>query len=98
MKTFEKVMEKAFTAGERNAIRQKAKEKAAAIRLQQIREFRNITQEEIAHSMGVSQSALSRFERRSNISIATLQRYIEALGGRIEVRAVFKEGSQDIFC
>jgi len=89
-------MKKAFTAGERNVIRQKAKKKAAAIRLQQIRELRNITQEEIAHSMGVSQSALSRFERRSNISIATLQRYIEALGGRIEVRAVFKEGSQDI--
>jgi len=96
MKTFETVMKKAFTAGERNVIRQKAKKKAAAIRLQQIRELRNITQEEIAHSMGVSQSALSRFERRSNISIATLQRYIEALGGRIEVRAVFKEGSQDI--
>ncbi len=69
---------------------------SAAIRLQHLREIRHITQERIANSMGISQAALSRLERRPNITIGALQRYVEALGGRLEVRAVFKEETQQI--
>jgi hypothetical protein len=46
--------------------------------------------------MGVSQSALSEFERRSNITVGAMQRYIEALGGRLEIKAVFQEKTEAI--
>ena len=46
--------------------------------------------------MGLSQSALSELERRPNITLETLQRYIEALGGRLEIRAVFQEGTEEL--
>jgi len=96
MHSLNQVMKKAFTPEKRAEIRRKAKEKVAAIRLQHLREIRHITQERIANSMGISQAALSRLERRPNITIGALQRYVEALGGRLEVRAVFKEETQQI--
>ena len=96
MRSLQQVMKKAFTPDERAEIRRKAKEKVASVRLQQLRESRHVTQEAVASRMGISQAALSRFERRSNITIEALQRYAEALGGRLEVRVVFTEDSQEI--
>jgi len=96
MHSLNQVMKKAFTPEKRAEIRRKAKEKVAVIRLQHLRETRHITQERIANSMGISQAALSRLERRPNITLSALQRYIEALGGRLEVRAIFKEDTQEI--
>ena len=96
MRSLERVMKKAFTAKDRAEIRRSAKEKAARIKLQQLREARDISQEEIARIMGISQAALSRLERRPNITIGTLQRYIEALGGELEVRAVFGKSKEEI--
>ena len=46
--------------------------------------------------MGLSQSALSELERRPNITLGTLQRYIEVLGGHLEVRAVFQDGVEGL--
>ena len=96
MRSLETVMKKAFTAKMREEIRRSAKEKAARIKLQQLREARDISQEEVARTMGISQAALSRLEHRLNITIGTLQRYIEALGGRLEVRAVFGKCKEEI--
>ncbi len=96
MHSLDQVMKKAFTPEKRAEIRRKAKEKIVAIRLQHLRETRHVTQDRIANSMGISHAALSRLERRPNITIGALQRYVEALGGRLEVRAVFKEDTQEI--
>jgi len=96
MHSLDRVMKKAFTPGKRAEIRRKAKEKVAAIRLRHLRETRHVTQDRIANSMGISQAALSRLERRPNITISALQRYVEALGGRLEVRVVFKKDTQEI--
>jgi hypothetical protein len=46
--------------------------------------------------MGISQAALSRLEHRPNITMGTLQRYIEALAGQLEVRAVFGKCKEKI--
>jgi DNA-binding Xre family transcriptional regulator len=96
MRSLETVMKKAFTAKVREEIRRSAKEKAARIKLQQLREARDVSQEEVARTMGISQAALSRLEHRTNITIGTLQRYIEALGGQLEVRAVFGKRKEEI--
>ena len=61
----------------------------AAIRLQLAREAAGVTQEELAERMHMTQPALSRFERRPNITMSVLQRYVEALGGKLEVNVVF---------
>jgi len=96
MKTLEKFLEDNFSAEERAEIRLKSKEKIAAVRLQQVRKSLNKTQKEVARAMGLSQSALSELERRPNITINAMQRYIEALGGKLVIKAEFQEGSKEL--
>ena len=88
MKKLDTVLNHLFTAEERAEIRQRAKEKLAGLQLQRLREARHLTQGEAAQAMGISQAALSKLERRPNVTIGVLQRYVEAIGGRLEVNVV----------
>ena len=96
MKALDKLIESNFSPKQRAEIRIKSKEKVAAIRLQQVRKSHHKTQKELSKVMGLSQSALSELESRSNITIGAMQRYIEALGGKLEIKAVFQEGSEEL--
>ena len=61
---------------------------AAELTLAQLREAAGKTQVEVAELTEQTQSELSRFERRDDRRISTLRRYVEALGGELEVFAV----------
>lgn len=65
-----------------------AKAEAEAITLAQLREVAGKTQTEVAELIEQTQSELSRFERRDDRRLSTLRRYIEALGGELEVCAI----------
>lgn len=58
--------------------------------LRQIRETSGKTQAEVAAAAEMSQSEVARFEKRTDHRITTLRRIVEALGGELEIRAVFK--------
>jgi transcriptional regulator with XRE-family HTH domain len=60
-----------------------------AVRLADFRKSLEMTQTEIAEILGVDQSNISRIERGkfSNTEIGTLQAYVEALGGSLEIHA-----------
>ena len=60
--------------------------------LAQLRAARDLTQEHLARTLGVKQSAISRMERRADVYVSTLASYVEAMGGRLELRAVFPLG------
>lgn len=62
-----------------------------ALALAAAREERNVTQQELAGALGVSQANVSRIERGGDFYLSTLRRYVEALGGRLEIAAVFPE-------
>src|SRR6266700_2272257 len=57
----------------------------------ELREALGATQESVAERMNVTQSNVSYFERNPNIFLRSLASYVEALGGRLEVRAVFPD-------
>lgn len=61
--------------------------------LKALRADRKITQEELAALMGVRQASISKIENQSDIRLATLQKYIEALGGDLEIRVNFPDHS-----
>lgn len=63
----------------------------AANQLARLRERAGLTQTDVAELLGVSQARVSKLERAEDVQLSTLQRYVEALGGRLEVRAVFEE-------
>jgi DNA-binding Xre family transcriptional regulator len=62
-----------------------------AVALGKLRESRNVTQVDLAAELGISQGNVSRMENRSEIYLSTLRSYIEALGGRLEITAVFDD-------
>ena len=47
------------------------------------------THGELAASLGVGQDTVSRIEPRSDILLLTLRRYVEAMGGEVELVARF---------
>jgi transcriptional regulator with XRE-family HTH domain len=88
MENLATVLSNLFTTEERAGIRQHAQEKLAGLRLRLLRETSQLTQREAAQAMGISRAALSKLEHRANVTIGVLQRYVEAIGGRLEVSMV----------
>ncbi|MGH9286939.1 MAG: XRE family transcriptional regulator [Acidimicrobiales bacterium] len=56
-----------------------------------LRRARKITQDELARLMATTQPNVSRIERGGEMELSTLRTYVEALGGRLEVTAVFDD-------
>ena len=57
--------------------------------LYQIRQKRGLTQHGAAERAGLKQQAISRLEQAaSNVQLGTLQRYLDALGYRIEISVI----------
>ena len=46
-----------------------------------LRRKKGLTQAELAKRIGMSQSDLSKFERRGDVRLSTLRAYVAALGG-----------------
>jgi len=61
-----------------------------AMDLRALRDELGVTQEELADRIKVSQSQLSRLERRKDSRLSTIRRYVEAMGGELEITAVIK--------
>ncbi len=72
-------------------VEQEARLTDALLSLFQMRERRGVSQEELARIWDTSQPNVSKIERQSDVLVSTLRRYVEALGGRLEVQAVFPE-------
>ena len=62
-----------------------------AIRLAELRCEAGFTQEQLAERLGTTQENVSRIERAEDTQLSTLRRYIEALGGSLELHAVFED-------
>lgn len=65
---------------------------ALGLALQSLRREQGRTQTDLAERLGVGQAALSRAEKRGDLLVSTLRAYVEALGGRLDLRAVFPGG------
>jgi DNA-binding Xre family transcriptional regulator len=74
---------------EQVAERQRAMEDALA--LADLRRSRHVTQVQLAEELGISQGNVSRLEGRSDVYLSTLRSYVQALGGHLEVAAVFDD-------
>lgn len=67
--------------------------------LAEVREAEQLSQRDVARAMRSHQSVVSRIERARNIRIATLTRYVNALGGELVLSFVDKDGKKsEIFC
>ncbi|MEO7193565.1 MAG: XRE family transcriptional regulator [Pseudonocardiaceae bacterium] len=60
-------------------------------RLSELRHARHMTQVALAERLHMVQPSVSRLERQADLYVSTLRRYIEAIGGRLELHAVFPD-------
>jgi transcriptional regulator with XRE-family HTH domain len=89
-------------ADERPEIVEAAQAKADAmlfdLRLAQLREQANLTQEKIAQMMQVMQPTVAGFEKSGqDLRLSSLKRYVEAIGGRVRLDIELPDGSHHGF-
>jgi DNA-binding XRE family transcriptional regulator len=61
--------------------------------LTELREARGVTQQQLAAAWEVSQANVSRVEHEQDVYLSTLSAYVSALGGRLELNAIFPDQS-----
>lgn len=57
--------------------------------LAELRRAFQLSQQSLAELLDMSQSELSRIERRSDLLLSTLKRFVEATGGRLQLLATY---------
>jgi DNA-binding XRE family transcriptional regulator len=78
-----------LTALEREQVNQEVQELVRKMKLGELRKARQLSQAQLAETLGLSQGDISRIEHRTDLYVSTLRRFIEATGGTLEIRAMF---------
>jgi len=81
-----------FSAEEHEEIKREAAAELERLGFGKLRLARQQTQVALAERLDIPQTAVSRMERRTDLLLSTMRGYVEALGGKLELRAVFPDG------
>lgn len=81
----------AMPANRQRNIASRVRRSLASMPLDEVRKARRMTQARLADVLGVNQGEVSKIEHRTDIYLSTLAGYVEALGGKLEIRAVFPD-------
>jgi transcriptional regulator with XRE-family HTH domain len=87
---------KGLSAERKARIAEKVKALKADMPLAELRQARERSQEELARKLKVNQPAVAKLEKRTDMYVSNLRRYVEALGGSLEITARFPEGTVNI--
>lgn len=97
MRTLNEVIA-AQTPENQDLIKEMADEMILETGLQMMREELQLSQKHVAEVMGVSQPAVTQLEQRGNeLKLATLKRYIEAMGGKLSLDIELPTGKRVAF-
>lgn len=81
-----------MTPAARRHSARKAKLMTGEMALTELREARALTQEQLARVLLINQAAIPKMEHRADMYLSTLQGIIKAMGGELEIRAIFPDG------
>lgn len=76
----------------RAQIEAEARQLSEELHLAQLRKAKGLTQEAMAELLDVSQAEVSKMERRTELYVGTLRKFIEAMNGELVLAARFKDG------
>jgi predicted transcriptional regulator len=77
--------------GAQERLAAKRAETLEEVRLYELRHAEAVSQAELAGRLDVTQGAVSKLEHADDVRVSTLRQYIDALGARLELVAVFDE-------
>ncbi len=61
--------------------------------LQELRRARELSQQQIAAVLDTTQPEVSKIERRADMYVSTLRKFVQAMGGDLDIIARFPDGS-----
>jgi len=64
--------------------------------LAKVRKLRALAQATVAELMGMDQSEISRLERRTDLLLSTLRRFVAATGGELHLVASYPDGDVEL--
>lgn len=76
----------------RERIKKRTAQMYSEMALQELRQARNLTQQELAEVLQMNQAAISKLEHQSDMYVSTLRRFVAALGGELRIVAHFPQG------
>ena len=68
-----------------------ARLQAAYMTLKDLRRAQDMTQAHLARQLGKSQVTIAQMEKRTDLLLSTLRRYVEAIGGRLDLVVQFPD-------
>lgn len=87
-----KQVRRALSPAREAKIKSKVDVEIGRLPLAELRKARLLTQDHLAELLHINQGAVSKLEKRSDMYLSTLRSYVEAMGGRLDLRAVFPNG------
>lgn len=90
-KSFKELKEK-MSPQRREKIENQARAMLVSMALQELRQTRHLTQQELANILNVNQAALSKMENQTDMRVSTLRKLLAAMGGNLKIIAEFPEG------
>ena len=64
--------------------------------LAELRQARKLTQDALSQTLQVGQPAIAKLEKRTDMYVGNLRRFVEAMGGELEIVAHFPDGDVKI--
>jgi predicted transcriptional regulator len=68
----------------------------AEMDLAEVRRAMKLSQEELGQTLQINQGSVAKIEKRADMYVSTLRRFIEAMGGELEIVARFADHSVKI--
>jgi transcriptional regulator with XRE-family HTH domain len=62
---------------------------AEYLTLQQLRKAKDMTQVQLAETLGIQQATVAKYERQSDLLLSTLSSYVRAMGGNLKLMVEF---------
>src|SRR5437879_2978866 len=75
---------------------EKSRQLALQMDLAELRRARRLSQQELANSLKTGQAAVAKIEKRTDMYVSTLRRFIRAVGGELRIIARFPDHEVDI--
>ncbi len=88
VRTWKEFRKELFTPEEIEQIDEEVRNEVLAMDLRVLRQAMGKTQAELAPALELTQSDLSKLERKDDHRVSIVRKYVEALGGQLEITAV----------
>lgn len=86
-----KELQKTMDPADRIDNQTRVHEELQRVALDELRNARRLTQADLAEMLDVPQSSVSRIEQRADMYLSTLRNYVQALGGVLQIQAIFPD-------